>query len=66
MRLPADPHLLYSLVNMRLRNDYADLDDLVRSLDVNRDELVQRLAAAGYVYDAAINQFRAVADVGRT
>jgi hypothetical protein len=61
MKLPADPHLLYSLVNMRLRNDYADLGDLVRSLDVDGEGLVRRLAAAGYVYDAAINQFRPVA-----
>lgn len=61
MRLPGDPHLLYSLVNMKLRNDYADLDDLVRSLEVDREELVRRLAAAGYVYDAALKQFRAAA-----
>ena len=24
MKLPRDPHLLYSLINMKLRNDYAD------------------------------------------
>jgi hypothetical protein len=60
MKLPGDPHLLYSLVNMRLRNDYGDLDDFVRSLDVDEGELVQCLAVAGYVYDAAINQFRQV------
>ena len=46
---------------MRLRNDYADLDDLVRSLDVDEAELVQRLAAVGYAYDAALGQFRPVA-----
>lgn len=61
MKLPGDPHLLYSLVNMKLRNDCADLDDLVRSLAVDGEELVRRLATAGYVYDAAINQFRATA-----
>lgn len=58
MKLPGDPHLLYSLVNMRLRNDYTDLDDLVRSLGVDEEELVSRLMAAGYVYDAALQQFR--------
>ncbi|MEW6647078.1 MAG: DUF4250 domain-containing protein [Pseudomonadota bacterium] len=59
MKLPTDPHLLYSLINMKLRNDYADLDTLVSGLDVDKAELVHRLAAAGYRYDAARNQFRA-------
>lgn len=58
MKLPTDPHLLYSLVNMKLRNDYADVDDLVRSLAVERQALEQRLAQAGYRYEPAINQFR--------
>ncbi|PKM43001.1 MAG: DUF4250 domain-containing protein [Gammaproteobacteria bacterium HGW-Gammaproteobacteria-1] len=58
MKLPTDPHLLYSLVNMKLRNDYADLDDLVRSLEVERTELERRMAEAGYRYEPAINQFR--------
>ncbi len=58
MTLPADPHLLYSVVNMKLRNDYADLDDLVRSMGVDGEQLVQRLAGAGYVYDAVAGRFR--------
>lgn len=53
-----DPHLLYSLVNTKLRNDYADLDDLVRSFDLDREALEQRLADAGYVYNTDQNQFR--------
>lgn len=53
-----DVHLLYSLLNTKLRNDYADLDDLVRALDLDRTVLAARLAAAGYVYDDAVRQFR--------
>lgn len=53
-----DPHLLYSVINTRLRNDYSDLDDLVRSMDLDREVLVQRLADAGYVYVAEVKQFR--------
>lgn len=53
-----DPHLLYSLVNTRLRNDYADLDDLARSLDLDRAALERRMAEAGYGYVADLNQFR--------
>ncbi len=58
MKLPRDPHLLYSLINMKLRNDYADLDDLVRSLGVERVELERHLAQVGYRYDVGLNQFR--------
>lgn len=58
MKLPRDPHLFYSLINMKLRNDHSDLDDLVRSLGADEVDLARRLAAAGYVYDAALNQFR--------
>lgn len=54
-----DVHLLYSMINMKLRNDYEDLDDLVHGLDLDRAELVARLAQAGYVYNAQTGQFRA-------
>ena len=57
-----DPALLYSLINTKLRNDYADLDDLVRSLDIDRDALEKYLATAGFVYYAEQNQFRARAE----
>lgn len=53
-----DPNLLYSLINTKLRNDYEDLDDLTRSLDIDREELEERLAKAGFIYHADQNQFR--------
>lgn len=53
-----DVHLLYSLINMKLRNDYEDLDDLARGLDIDRAELEARLGTAGYGYSAELNQFR--------
>ena len=53
-----DVHLLFSLLNMKLRNDYEDLDDLVRSLDLDRAELEARLGAAGYTYHSQAKQFR--------
>ena len=53
-----DVHVLFSLLNMKLRNDYEDLDDLVRSLDLDRAELEARLGAAGYTYQSEARQFR--------
>ena len=55
--LPQDPYMLLSVVNMKLRDQYSDLDDLCLSLDVDKDELCARLRAAGLEYDAANNRF---------
>ncbi len=53
-----DPGMLYSLVNMRLRNDYSDLHDLVRSLDIDEKGFVEHMRGIGFEYDAEIRQFR--------
>ena len=56
--LQMDPHLLYGLVNTELRNHCDSLDDLVKTHDLNQEELVAKLAKAGYDYQPALNQFR--------
>lgn len=53
-----DVQMLCSLVNMKLRNDCADLDDLARGLDLDRAELEARLGEAGYRYSEEAKQFR--------
>ena len=37
-----DPQMLYSMVNMKLRDYYEDLDDLARSEGIDRTALEQR------------------------
>ena len=56
--LPKDPFLLLSVVNTKLRDEYEDLDALCAALDLERKALEEKLAAAGFVYDAAQNAFR--------
>ena len=56
--LPKDPMLLLSVVNTRLRDEYDSLDELCRALDADRQELEEKLVAAGFQYDAARNAFR--------
>jgi len=56
--LQMDPHLLYGLVNTELRNHCDSLDDLVKTHDLDQEELVAKLAKAGYGYQPALNQFR--------
>lgn len=57
MSLPKDPFMLYSAVNMLLRDRYSDLDDLCRSENVDRDSLIQTLRQAGFEYDTDTRQF---------
>ena len=56
--LPQDPYILLSFINTRLRDDYPSPEQLCEGLDIEWEELVARLAAAGFVYDENTNQFR--------
>lgn len=49
--------MLYSIVNMKLRDEFPTLDELCATLGVDRSDLEARLAAAGFTYDAAHNRF---------
>lgn len=56
--LPKNPILLLSIVNTKLRDFYSSLDELCQDLDESKDEIIDILASAGYIYDKEINQFR--------
>lgn len=55
--LPSDPVILLSVVNTRLRDNYADLAELCGAEDVDAADLERRLAEIGCRYDADQNQF---------
>jgi len=55
--LPNDPILLLSVVNMKLRDFYKDLNTLCRDLNVDKEELIEKLADIDYEYDVNTNQF---------
>lgn len=55
--LPNDPVMLLSYINLKLRDFYPSLDALCEELDIDRAELTETLAAAGYHYDEAQNRF---------
>lgn len=55
--IPQDPMMLMSFVNMKLRDTYASLDLLCEDLDINKDELIQTLANAGFEYNPSANKF---------
>ena len=56
--LPQDPMILLSVVNTRLRDEYASLEALCEDLDEDRAALEAKLAAVGFTYDPQRNQFR--------
>lgn len=50
MELPDDPMMLFSMVNMKLRDCYHSLDELCDDMNVDKELLVKKLKAAGFEY----------------
>lgn len=55
--IPNDPVMLLSFVNLKLRDFYSGLDVMCEDLDIDKEELVKKLEAINYHYDAERNQF---------
>ncbi len=49
--------MLFSVINMKLRDYYPSLDALCEDMNLNREELEQKLAAAGFEYCEENNKF---------
>jgi hypothetical protein len=57
MEIPKDPVILLSYVNTKLRDVYPSLDELCKSLMVDRSQLEATIQIAGYHYDMGQNRF---------
>lgn len=57
MELPKDPMMLFSLINMKLRDFYPSLDALCSDLNVNKEDIVNRLKEASFEYNPEQNKF---------
>ena len=55
--LPNDPMMLFSFVNMKLRDQYASLDALCEDMDVSKEAIMEKLSMVGYEYDKETNRF---------
>ena len=55
--IPKDPVMLLSFVNLKLRDYYANLEALCEDLDVDKEEIVSKLAGIDYHYNSERNQF---------
>lgn len=56
--IPNDPVMLLSFINMKLRDQYETLDLLCEDLDINKDEILEKLEKINYFYDETQNQFK--------
>ena len=56
-RLPGDPVILLGVVNTKLRDFYASLDEMCEDMQISRETLTEKLAAIDYEYDAGRNHF---------
>jgi len=56
--LPQDPVMLCSYLNMKLRDSYSSLSTLCEDMDEDEGDILEKMKAAGYVYDANNNQFK--------
>ena len=57
MDLPNEAAILLSVINTKLRDNYANLDELCEDLDIDKSTLTQKLNLIDYVYDEKLNRF---------
>jgi hypothetical protein len=55
--IPKDPNMLYSMINMMLRDKYDSLEEFCNVNDADMEEIIEKLKAAGFEYDSELNQF---------
>ena len=57
VELPNDPVMLMSVINLKLRDFYKNLDELCEDMNLNRQELCAKLEAAGFEYNEEQKKF---------
>lgn len=57
MELPQDGAILLGYLNMKLRDEYADLSALCEDLELSEEELLRKMKEFGYEYNAESHRF---------
>ncbi len=55
--IPKDPVMLLSFINLKLRDYYSSFEALCDDLDVDGQEIADKLASIDYHYNKEKNQF---------
>jgi hypothetical protein len=53
-----DPNILLSIMNTKLRDQYASLDILCYDLQLNKEIILDKLKEIDYTYNEEENQFK--------
>ena len=56
--LPKDPVMLLSFVNMKLRDEFSNLDELAAACSTTAQEIKDALGKINYEYNEVQNQFK--------
>lgn len=55
--IPNDPVMLLSFLNLKLRDFYPSFDALCEDLDLDSQNVMEKMAKIDYHYDSERNQF---------
>ncbi len=55
--IPDDPMILYSYVNTKLRDYYPSLDAMCDDMQLDKEDLLAKLASVGFEYNPELNKF---------
>lgn len=58
VNIPNDPIILLSFINTKLRDQYGSLDELCDDMELNKNDLCEKLKSVGYAYSETQNQFK--------
>lgn len=53
-----DTVMLMSIVNMKIRDEFNTLDNLVKFFDIDREQLITKLSTGGFDFLPDVQQFR--------
>ena len=57
-KIPNDPYMLLSYINMMLRDRYDSLEEFCSASDTDMEAIKEKLKAVGYEYSAELNQLK--------
>ena len=58
MNIPSESNMLLSFINLKLRDQYSSLEEMIDDLDLDKMEIMSKIKDAGIVYDAVTNQLK--------
>ena len=58
MNLPNDPFMLFSIINMKLRDENLTLNEFCEEYDVDKSSIVNALQDIGFTYDENFRRFK--------